>query len=235
MRKTLLAAVLAAPLAALAAPPGPAPDRDARREEMRDRMERRMRVARTIQLADALDLDEAQALKLREVVNRFHEKRRPLQQQARDAAETLRKAARGDAAAQKGVDDAIRKLREVRSQIVALNDEMFTAVAKDLPPDKKARAALAMARMRDRMAGQMERFRERIHRFRRDMEPGGPGGMGPRGMGPGFGPGMDPDEMGHGWRGMKGPHFGMGPEGQRLEIQIDGPEVEIVMEDDDLM
>ncbi|HEY7726343.1 MAG TPA: periplasmic heavy metal sensor [Anaeromyxobacteraceae bacterium] len=233
MRKTLLALALAAPLAAPAREPGPGPDREARSQEMRDRMERRMRVARTIHLADALELDEAQALKLRDVVNRFHEKRRPLQQQAREAAEALRRAARGDAAAQKGVDDAIRKLREVRSQLVALNDEMFNAVAKDLPPDKKARAALAMAKMRDRMAGQMERFRERIHKFRwRDGGPGGPRGMGPRGMGHGFGPGMDPDEMEH---GMMGPHFGMGPEGPGLEVHIDGPEVEIVMEDEDLL
>jgi len=211
MRKTLYALALAAPLAALAAPAdrpvAPRGDADAAGwEGGRAQMEKRMRLARTLGLAEALDLNEVEAMRMREVLARFDEKREPLRRQVQEARQTLKKAARGDAAAQRGVDDALRRLRDLRGQMLALRDELFQAISRDLTPERKARAALFLERFRERMGGKMGEVREKVLRFRRGPGGpdgmGGPGGMGPGGMGgPPGGPGMGP-----------GPRMGMGVE-----------------------
>jgi hypothetical protein len=219
MKSVVLALALTIPLAALAAAPaapgGPAPgDREQRREQM----EKRMRLARTLGLAEALDLSEPEALRLREVLARIDAKREPLKKQLRESMEVVKKAAQGDPAAEKGVDEALRRLRELRGQMMALHDEAFQAIAKDLPPQKKAKAALFLARFRERMgmkAGEA-RMKFREMRMQGPMDggrgggpggPGGPGGMGgmggrgglPRlGAGPGPVPGMDADGPGPG-------------------------------------
>jgi hypothetical protein len=211
MRKTLYALALAAPLAALAAPadrpaaPRGGPDA-AGFDEGSARMEKRMRLARTLGLAEALDLSEAEAIRMRDVLARFDEKREPLRKQVGEARQTLRKAARGDAAAQKGVDDALKRLRDLRGQMFALRDELFQAITKDLTPERKARAALFMERFRERMGGKMGEVRERVRELRFRRDPGGPGGMGPGGPG-GMGPG---GPGGMGGPGMMGPGPGMG-------------------------
>jgi hypothetical protein len=199
MRKTLFALAMAAPLAALAAPadrpvaPRGGPDA-AGWEDGRARMEKRMRLARTLGLAEALDLNEAEAMRMREVLARFDEKREPLRKQAHEARQTLKKAARGDPTAQKGVDDALKRLRDLRGQTMALRDDLLQSITRDLTPERKARAALFLERFRERMGGKMGEVREKVLRFRRgpggpgDMGPGGPGMMGP---GPRMGMGME--------------------------------------------
>jgi hypothetical protein len=191
MRKTVYALALLAPLAAPAAPPdrpasaGRGPPEAAERDARREQMQKRMRLTRTLGLAEALDLTEAEALRMREVLARFDEKREPLRLKMREAREQLQKAARGDAAAQKGVDDALKRTRELRGQILALHDEQLQAITQGLTPERKARAALFLDRFRERMGRGMGEVRERVreHRFR------GPGGPGGPGMGPGMGPG----------------------------------------------
>lgn len=196
MKKLILAAVLA-PALTLAQGPGPGPGAGQglgpgqgrglawkQDPKMQEKVERRMKLARTLGLAEALDLDEAQALKLREAVEKFHQKRQPLHAQMREAMQVVRKAADGEKVDAAAVDQAIAKLADLRAQAQAADKELVQAVTKDQPPQKKARAVLFLARFQHRMEERM-----------------GPMGRGPRGMrgGPGM-PGM-----------MRGPGRGMGP------------------------
>lgn len=235
MRKTILSIALAAPLAALAAPGmgqgmgpgmgqgmgpgmgrgpggpgGPRMDPEARRAHMM----KRMRMVRTIGLAEALDLNDAEALHARDVMSKFDEKRMAIGKQMREAGETLRQAARGDAAAQKGVDEALKRIRELRSQAQALSDEMFQAVTKGFSPERKAKAALFFHHLRGRMAMHMMELRGRgMGGMGGGRGMGGMRGMGgPMGPGPGGPPGMGPR------MGMNG---GPGDDDPDLEILPD--------------
>jgi hypothetical protein len=196
----LLAALL--PLTTLAQPygggrgpgPGPGPD-DATgpgSDQRIEKMERRARLARNLGLAEALDLDTAQATKLADALAKIDEKRVALHKQMRDARQLLRKAADGEKVSAADVDGAIAKVLDVRTQSAALDKEMLAIVTKDLSPEKKARAALFLGRFEQRMG------------------PGGPGMMGPGGgMGPGMGPGRDGRRGPPGRRGQ-GPGMGRG-------------------------
>jgi len=192
MRKLAVVIALAAPLAALAAPqpPGPPADAEARHEWM----QKRMRIARTLGLAEALDLSEAEALKLRETLARLDARREPVARQAREAMGQVKKAAQGDAAAQKGLDDALMRLREARVQMRALRDETFTTVARDLSPERKAKAALFLMHFQKRMGGMGMMKERRELRFRGPRGPGGANWGGPEGSGPRFGAGEGPPE-----------------------------------------
>jgi hypothetical protein len=202
-KKLVMMALAALPLAALAqgAPgPGMGPGRGGRNghpDPARvERMEKRMRLARTLGLAEALDLDAQQALKLGDALAKFDERRLAAHKQLFEAHQVLRKAAQADKAAPADVDQAIQKAFDARAQVQAIDKEAFAAISKDLSPEKRARAVLFLARFQNRFG------------------PRGPGrGMGGPGMGPGMrgggrGPGMGAG-MGPGAMGMMGP--GEGP------------------------
>jgi hypothetical protein len=151
------------------------------------KMEKRGRLARNLGLAEALDLDTAQATKLADALAKNDEKRVALHKQMRDAGQLLRRAAGGEKATAADVDGALAKFLDARAQLNALDKEAVAIVTKDLSPEKKARAALFLGRFEHRM---------------------GPGGMGP-GMGPGMGGGRG---RGRGMGpGMMGPGMGHGP------------------------
>ena len=186
MRKLLVALIVFPALALAQGPkdkpqgqPGPDPAR----------AEKRMKLARTLGLATALDLDAEQALKLGDVMSRFDDRRKALRQQIHDARDALRGAAQGGKTTAAEVDAAIAKALDARAQTQALDKEMLTAITKDLTPQQKARAALFLGS-----------FRERIERHMMMMRGGhGPGMMhGPDDRGPGgrmggemMGPGGD--------------------------------------------
>ncbi len=168
--------VVLLPFLALAAPAEPQGDRNAEREE---RQERRERLRRVMGLAEELDLDTPQALRLDDTLRKFDERRRPLLEQVRESALTLMRAADGDASAQGQVDQASQRAFEARAQLAALDREMFQALSKDLPPQKKARLALFLARangmgrlklkgldkarnIEERMERKMKRMRDRM-------------------------------------------------------------------------
>jgi len=197
MKKLALIAALALPLAALAAPPEPPAGRGpgaADEATRRAHLEKRMRMARTLGLAEALDLSEAEALKMRESLAAFDARTAPFRAELRQSLEVVRRAARGDAAAQKGLDEALRKLRDAGNQLRAAKDELFQSLTRDLSAERKARAALFL-----------HRFEQRLGAFGRE----GRMGPGPR---PGMGPGMG---------GKAGPRWGMsGPGGDGPDVEI---------------
>jgi len=196
MKKTILMALAMLPLAAFAQGPGgmghrgmghgqgmgPGQDRGDPA-----RMERRMRLARTLGLAEALDLDATQALKLGEAVAKYDERRLTAHKQLHDAHMALRKAATGEKVTAAEVDQAIQKSNEARAQIQAVDREIVATVTKDLAPEKKARAVLFLEKFQSRFGpmggGKMKIIHKRMM-GPGGMGPGGPGGMGPSGMGP---------------------------------------------------
>jgi hypothetical protein len=194
MRRTLVA-LMALPVVALGqGPKKDAPQATAPGQPDPARVEKRMRLARTLGLAEVLDLDTAQALKLGDTLARFDDRRKAARKQASDATDALRNAARGTADPKPtaaDVDGAIAKLLDARAQLHAIDREMLQAVTKDLAPEQKARAALFLGR-----------FRERIERHMWMMQPGmggpgAPGGSGEPGM---MRPGM---MMERGQQGMR--------------------------------
>ena len=211
MRKQLFAVMIAAalPLAALAqggaaqAPTpggtGAAPNGGPRANP--ERMEKRMRLARTLGLAEALDLDAPQALKLGETIGKFDERRVALRKQIHDALDVLRRAAQGEKVQAADVDQAIQRGLDARAQLQAVDRETVAAVTQGLTPEKKARAVLFLAKFQRRFGA---------HGPGMHGMGGGEGGM----MGPGRG-GM---HGGHGQNGGgagggfgTGPGAGMGP------------------------
>ncbi len=154
------------PLGALAAPP------EAKAEVEQD-AERQWRMARVLGLAEELELDSSQALKLDETLRKFDERRRPLRQQVRESAEVLERAAAGDNASLSQVDQAAQRAFDARAQLTALDREMFQALSKDLPPQKRAKLALFLARFENRFSqfkhklrGEMrEKMREKMRKL----------------------------------------------------------------------
>lgn len=191
MRKTLIA-LMVLPVVALAQGPkkSTAQAGDPGQPDPA-RAEKRMRLARTLGLAEVLDLDTAQALKLGDTLAKFDDRRKAARKQASDATDLLRGAARGTAnpkPSSADVDGAIAKLLDSRAQLQALDREMLQAITKDLSPEQKARAALFLGRFRESIERHMWR----------------PGMMGGQGIGPGVGPGMRPGMMMDRDRGQQG-------------------------------
>ena len=134
----LVLSLMVWPLAGQAAPPEPGAGAE--------RAEKRSRMMRMLNLAEELELSEAQALKMADTMRQFDERRRPLLEQVRDSAQILRKASRGDTAAQGQVDPAVQRIFEARAQLTTLERELYQALAKELPPQKRAQLAIALAR-----------------------------------------------------------------------------------------
>lgn len=163
MKKTLLAALVASSMA-FAAPPaanaGKAPaamekgDRDDKfSPERRAEMERRVHLAMVVGMSEALQLNEAEALKLSDKLKAFQEKRRPVREGMFDAMKTLKAAADGDTTAQAQVDQAVQKVMDGRQQMAALDKEQFQTLARDLNPQKRAQLALFFAKFHAEKGG----------------------------------------------------------------------------------
>jgi hypothetical protein len=162
-------------------------------------MEQRAQLALVVGLAEALDLDTAQALKLRDTLDKLQPRRQAAHKQLADAREAIRDAAQGQKATAAQVDEAIKKAQDARAQIEALQRDTFNAISKDLTPEQKARAYMFLGRFADRFGPGMMRIQRMERRF-------GPGG------GAGMGPGMMGDGMGHRHAMGMGAGSGPGPE-----------------------
>ncbi len=153
------------PLVALAAPP--------EGSEATERAEKQTRMMRVLRLAEELELNESQALKMAETMRQFDEKRRPLLEQVRDSAQVLKRAAEGDASAQSQVDPSVQRVFDARAQLTTLDRDMYQALAKDLPPQKRAQLAIFMARHEGKLmkhVRRLEREDRRQERMQRQQE-----------------------------------------------------------------
>ena len=118
-------------------------------------LDSRAQMMMTLQLAEALELDDAATLKLRQTIAQWDARRAPLRQQMFEQAQVLRRAAKGDTTAYGQVDQAIQKVISLRTQIHQVDEQMFQQLSQGLPPQKKARLALAIARFKETTRGMM--------------------------------------------------------------------------------
>lgn len=159
MKTKLLAVVVAlASLTSFAAPPpgaGPGPkwaDREDREERMEAR-EQKLRLMYVVAISEALELSDAEALKLSDKLKGIEEKRRPLRQAMGEAMKSLRDAADGDQAALGQVDANVAKVLEGRAQMAAMDKDLFAQLSQGLTPQKRAKLALVLARMGHELKG----------------------------------------------------------------------------------
>jgi len=224
MKKFLVAAMLI-PLGVLAQPgPGPGAGQGkgqgkgfawTQDPKAQEKLQRRMQLARTLGLAEALDVDAKKALELDAVMAKYDEKRVAVRKQMRDAHDVLRKAADGEKVTAQEVDKAIQQGFEARAQMAQLDKETTQAVLKDLNPEQRARAVLF------------------LDRFQRRFTMGGPGNVRvmKHRMGPGGGPGAGA-MVGRGPGAMAFSFDGAGP-GAQKRVVIAGPDGTRVYEGDE--
>lgn len=140
---------------AAAAQAGPKRADDPAQAERREQMDQRAQMMVTLQLAEALELDDAATLKLKQSIGQWDAQRAPLRQQMFELAQVLRRAAKGDTTAYGQVDASIQKIIDLRAQMQQIDQKMFQQLSLGLPPQKKAKLALAIAKMPGTMRGMM--------------------------------------------------------------------------------
>lgn len=163
MKKLVMTLVAVLSMAAVAAPPGAKPAKwSGDPEKQQARMEERETKARmlfVVTVAEALELNEAEALRLSDKVKSIEEKRRPIRQAMFAAMREVKAAADGDQAALAQVDSNVQKVLDGRAQMAAMDKEMFAFLSKDLTPQKKAKLALVLARMHELRGAGMKKGR----------------------------------------------------------------------------
>lgn len=169
MKKFLVAAVLAVSAVSFAAPAPAAPpakwdERGGDNAERKAEMAKKIHMLMVVGIADALSLNEADALKVSDKLKGFEEKRRPVREAMGDSLKTLKAAAEGDATATAQVDGAVQKLFDSRQQMAAMDKEMFAGLSKDLTPQKRAQLAVFLAKFHAEAKGWKGGGKGRHHR-----------------------------------------------------------------------
>jgi hypothetical protein len=124
-----------------------------RREERMEAREREVRLMYVVAISEALELNEADAIKLSEKLKVVEDRRRPLRQQMGEAMKSLKDAADGDQAALAQVDANVQRVLDGRAQMAAMDKELFTTLGQGLAPQKRAKLALTLARLQHEMKG----------------------------------------------------------------------------------
>jgi hypothetical protein len=155
--KTLMASALAASSLAFAQPQPPPQRNGEMGQQMRERFERKARMMRMLEISDALNLSDQEALRFNQVMSRYDQKKESAMQSVHQGMQVLRRASKGDATAFGEVDSTVQKLQQARAQIEAIDREMFNELGKSLDPQRRAKLALVLAhlpgQMRDLMRG----------------------------------------------------------------------------------
>src|SRR5258707_12575070 len=122
---------------------------------------RQIRMEQVIGLAEALELSEADALRMAQVIRSVQERRRPLQEQVAESARIIKRAADGDPEALARVDTALQQMYAARAQLADLNKEMFATLSQGLTAQQRAKMAVYFAKF------QMQLRDAQIRRARR--------------------------------------------------------------------
>lgn len=151
MKKLMLAVLMVSSVSFAAPPPAGAPparwdDRGGDREERKEEITKKLHMMLVVGIAEALSLNESEALKLSDKLKTFEEKRRPVREAMVDSLKTLKAASDGDTAAAGQVDAAVQRLFDSRLQMAQMDKEMFNGLSKDLTPQKRAQLAIFLAK-----------------------------------------------------------------------------------------
>jgi hypothetical protein len=154
MQKLLLSTMLLSSLV-LAGPKNKPAKWDAmdpeERVEKREERARQARMMLVVAVAEALELNEAQALKLSDKLKAVDDKRRPVREAMGEAMLQVKAAAEGDAAAAASLDQNVQKVLEGRVQLAQLDKELYATIAEGQTPQKKAKLALVLAKVGEEM------------------------------------------------------------------------------------
>ena len=157
--KLMMSMLVFGALTAFAAPPplvgkpaetGPAKWGAERAERMEAR-EREARLMYVVAISEALELGEADALKLSEKIKGLEERRRPVRQAMGEAMRAVKEAAEGDATALTQIDANVQKVLDGRVQMANLDKELFNTLSQGYPPLKRAKLALVLGRLNHEM------------------------------------------------------------------------------------
>ena len=160
MKKTILAVVMAVSSLALAAPPVAAggakgdfktEQRDDKRAQRHQERAQQLRMMMVLGMAEALGLNESEALRLSDKLKSLDEKRSPVREQMHEAMKTLKVAAEGEASAQGQVDGAVQRILDGRQQMAVLDKELFAVLSRDLSSQKRAQLALFLGKFQHQM------------------------------------------------------------------------------------
>ncbi|MDF1564359.1 MAG: hypothetical protein P1V51_15050 [Deltaproteobacteria bacterium] len=171
-----LLALLALPAAARAQP-GPPPGMDP--EELgppgaeRETRER-IRTMRAVALANHLNLDEKEALRMNAIMRRFDDEREQVRLGIRSHFEVLEQASRagkGEKVDAKKIDAALDGVARGQERMAQLIREEFDALSKDLSPVDRARLAIFLREFPKEVRKAMRR-----QRGKHGMRGGGGGG-----------------------------------------------------------
>lgn len=158
MKKLLLLSLMALSSTVFAAPPktGPARWDAVDPEERAERQEERAKKARmllVVAVAEALELNEAQALKLSDKLKAIDEKRRPVREAMHEAMRAVKAASDGDQAALASIDQNVQRVLDGRVQMAQLDKELYATLAEGQTPQKKARLAVVLAKVGHELRG----------------------------------------------------------------------------------
>ena len=103
----------------------------------REQMDQRAQMMVTLQLSEALELDDAGTLKLRQTVAQWDAQRAPLRQQMFDLAQVLRRAAKGDTTAYGQVDPSIQKIIDLRAQMHQIDQACSSSSRRGCLPRRR--------------------------------------------------------------------------------------------------
>jgi hypothetical protein len=154
MQRLLLSTMLLSSLALAGPKNNPAkwdamdPEDRAEKHEERARQARMMLL---VSVAEALELNEAQALKLSDKLKVIDDKRRPVREAMGEAMRQVKAAAEGDAAAAVNVDQNVQKILDGRVQMAQLDKELYATLAEGQTPQKKAKLAVMLAKVGEEM------------------------------------------------------------------------------------
>lgn len=153
MKTVFAAAVLLTSLALAAPPPGASRNpagqpgqADGAQGGRREERERRARMLFVVGAAEALNLTEAEALRLGDKLKGYEERRRPVREQMHEGMKVLRAASQGDTAALPQVDAAVQRVLDGRAQMAQLDKEMFAGLSQGMTPQRRAQLAVFIAR-----------------------------------------------------------------------------------------
>ena len=127
----------------------------------RQRALARQRLMKVVGLAEALELNEVQALRMADVMRRDDDRKAPLQVQNAELDKVIKRASEGDSAAVGQVDRAIQTISDNRVQVQQLDREMMDELGRNLSPQQRAKLMIFFVNFVDEQRNIQQRMQAR--------------------------------------------------------------------------